>query len=66
MEVMVGFPILVPVDPFESTIGKQTLDEHGVVHFPLITKRYIRAKKARDGFGAVDVHVAKCFVPYFE
>ena len=43
-------PILVRVDPFESTIGKQTLDEHKVMHFPLITKRYIRAKKGERWF----------------
>ena len=37
--------IFVRVGPFESTIGKWTLDEYGVMHFPLIPKRYIRAKK---------------------
>ena len=38
-------PILVPVGPFGSTIGKHRLYEHGVMHFPLIPKRYNRAKK---------------------
>ena len=37
--------IFVRVGPFESTIGKWTLDEYGVMHFPLIPKRYIRANK---------------------
>ena len=37
--------IFVRVGPFESTIGKWTLNEHRVMHFPLIPKRYIRAKK---------------------
>ena len=35
------------------------MDEYGVMHFPLITKRYFRAKKARDGFGAVNVPIGK-------
>ena len=59
-------PIFVRVDPFESTIGKQTVDEHGVMLFPLITKKHIFVrKKARDVFGVVDIPVSKVFRAFF-
>ena len=51
----IGVPILLRIDPFESTIGKQTLDEHKVMHFPLLPRGIFARKKARDGFGAVDI-----------
>ena len=43
-------PILVWVDPFESTIGKWTLDEHGVKHFHLTTNRHILREKGERWF----------------
>ena len=38
-------PILVPVDPFESTIGKHRLYEHGVMHFSDYQEVYSREKR---------------------
>ena len=36
-------PILVRIHPGECAVTGWALDEHGVVHFPLITKRHIFA-----------------------
>ena len=40
--------ILVRIDPFECAVGGWALDEHGMVHFPLITKRHFYVKQDVD------------------